>query len=96
MEDGVCAVCGHCDLEFIMRVPLLETSSLVLQVYNGSVGSLLAFRQARDLCCPNWGGKLGKQGGAATEWSHNPAPSASLLPEPRSITIISSHFLKAL
>lgn len=24
------AVCGHCDLEFIMRVPLLETSVLVL------------------------------------------------------------------
>lgn len=37
MEDGVYAVHGHCDLGFIVRVALLERSSLLLQVCNGSM-----------------------------------------------------------
>lgn len=37
LEDGVCAVDGQFDLEFIIRIALLETSFLLLQVCNGSM-----------------------------------------------------------
>jgi hypothetical protein len=41
LGDGVCALCGQFDLGFIIRVAVLETSSLLLQVLNGSKGSQL-------------------------------------------------------
>lgn len=41
LDHGVCAVCGQFDLGFIIRLALLETSSLLVQVRKGSMDSQL-------------------------------------------------------
>lgn len=56
-----------------MRVPLLETSSLVLQVYNGSVGLQTSKRPVLSKVGQSWESKEGLQLSGATIPLHQQA-----------------------